>query len=303
MPVPKSNQQLFLSAAVHALLNRLWKESSAADIGFSEAGFQELLQQVAEVGLWGGSQISESQQAAFLNSIRAKDLVLARACARGNETAWNIFLSEYRELLYRAASAITGDYTAGRELADSLYAELYGLATHAGARRSKFDSYMGRGSLAGWLRSVLARSYVDQYRKRRNVVAADDRELELLAAVTEIDNTVPAVPHGTLHAVVCTILSGLDAESRFLLQSYYLDGRSLAEIAGLLQVHESTISRRVKRLAGELKKQLLKRLQASGLTRRAAEEALQVDVRDMDVNVKRLLQVAETTPFQALEER
>jgi len=134
-------------------------------------------------------------------------------------------------------------------------------------------------------------------------VAADDRELELLAAVTEIDNTVPAAPHGTLHAAVCTILSGLDAESRFLLQSYYLDGRSLAEIAGLLQVHESTISRRVKRLAGELKKQLLKRLQANGLTRRAAEEALQVDVRDMDVNVKRLLQVAETTPFQALEER
>jgi RNA polymerase sigma-70 factor (ECF subfamily) len=275
-------------------------------MGVSEPAFHALMLGTAEASHWGdgsGGPISDAQQAAFLESIHAKDLVLARACAMGNEAAWNIFLKEYRELLYRAASAITGESSAARELADSLYAELYGLATHGGERRSKFDSYTGRGSLAGWLRSVLARSYIDQYRKRKNIVAVDDHEMELLAAVTEIDSPRHATPDENLHAAVRGVFAALDAEDRFLLRSYYMDGRNLAEIAGLLRVHESTISRRIKRLTGKLNQQLLKRLQASGLSRRAAEEALQVDVRDLDVNVKRLLQVAEAAPFQRLEKR
>ena len=55
------------------------------------------------------------------------DLVLARACARGNERAWEHFVAVYRQPLTRAAIAITGSETLGHELADQLYAELYGL--------------------------------------------------------------------------------------------------------------------------------------------------------------------------------
>jgi RNA polymerase sigma-70 factor (ECF subfamily) len=77
-----------------------------------------------------------------------------------------------------------------------------------------------------------------------------------------------------------------------------MDGRSLAEIAKLLGVHESTISRRVKRLGETLRQRLLKKLQAYGLSRRAAEEALSCDVRDIDVNLRQLLQVAGAGPFQ-----
>jgi len=54
------------------------------------------------------------------------DLDLARLCAAGDELAWERFVREYRPLLYRAADAL--DATGGaREVADSLYADLYGL--------------------------------------------------------------------------------------------------------------------------------------------------------------------------------
>ena len=54
----------------------------------------------------------------------------------------------------------------------------------------------------------------------------------------------------------------------------------------------------MKRLGEKLRQRLLKKLQASGLSRRASEEALSSDVRDLDVNVKELLQVAEEKAFQ-----
>ena len=230
-----------------------------------------------------------------------RDLVSARACVIGNEQAWQVFLTEYRETLYSAAYSITGDNATGRELADSLYAELFGMTTHDGRRRSKLDYYTGRGSLAGWLRSVLARRYIDYYRKERRLVSLDEQMENGAAdvAVAPQTLTLPDEAHRIrLGACVGTLLAEMESQDRFLLRTYYLDGRSLAEIAKLLGVHESTISRRVKRLGETLRQRLLKKLQASGLSRRAAEEALSVDVRDLDVNVKELMQVAEEKAFQ-----
>jgi RNA polymerase sigma-70 factor, ECF subfamily len=175
------------------------------------------------------------------------------------------------------------------------------MTTHDGRRRSKLEYYTGRGSLAGWLRSVLARRYIDDYRKRRRLVSLDE-QMENGAADVAVAAQTLTLPDEAyrirLGACVGTLLTEMESQDRFLLRTYYLDGRSLAEIAKLLGVHESTISRRVKRLGGTLRQRLLKKLQASGLSRRAAEEALSGDVRDLDVDVKELLQVAEEKAFQ-----
>ena len=65
--------------------------------------------------------------AAYVDSLRSEDLALAVACQAGDERAWEHVVTTYRPILYRAASVLTADDTAGRELADSLWAELYGV--------------------------------------------------------------------------------------------------------------------------------------------------------------------------------
>jgi RNA polymerase sigma-70 factor (ECF subfamily) len=92
-------------------------------------------------------------------------------------------------------------------------------------------------------------------------------------------------------------LQALSAEDRFLLSSYFLDQRTLRQIAQLLLVHEATISRKLHRLTGELRKRLLRSLQTSGLSRRGAEEALGVDPRDLTINLRSLLQTPPSRPF------
>lgn len=86
-----------------------------------------------------------------------------------------------------------------------------------------------------------------------------------------------------------------------MLSAYYLDGRTLAEIARMLGVHESTISRKIDKLAKSLRKQIAATLVRGGMSRRQAEEALEVDVRDLQVDIRRTL--AQETSASAFSEK
>jgi len=219
--------------------------------------------------------------------LRLDDLVLARACSRGNEHAWERFLILYREKLYGAAAAIAQEASAARELADSLYADLYGTRVRNDGRRiSKLESYLGRGSLEGWLRTVIAQEHVNRFRYQQKLVGFDE------AIVTGTNKTLEGTHerHGAqLAQATDSALAALSSEERFLLAAYYLDGRTLAEIGCMLHVHESTASRRLEKAIATLRKRVLERLRAMGISKRAAEEIFQMDVRDLNVDVRNRL--------------
>jgi RNA polymerase sigma-70 factor (ECF subfamily) len=240
------------------------------------------------------ARATRQQQAAFFRGLRLPDLVLARACADGNERAWERFLAVYRQPLVRAAIAITGSETLGRDLADQLYAELYGLTTRDGKRRCPLRSYRGRGSLIGWLRTTIAQRHVDHHRRTRHEQPIDEFD----APVPDPAPEQPAGQLSLLEAAIEDALRKREAEHRFLLAAYYLDGRTLKQIAGLLGVHEATVSRKLQRAIVEIRKQVLRNLRGAGLNRRTAEEALGADPRDLDVNLKKLLQNSQTETFQ-----
>ena len=169
----------------------------------------------------------------FSKTLRLEDLILARACAAGNERAWEVFLTRYREKLYDIARQITREDSTGRELADSVYAELYGTRMREGNRVSRLSYYGGRGSLDGWLRTVLAQEFVNTYRKQRRTVSLDEESEEgMQFAAVESETVVSADPR--LEGAIDEALRSLPAEERFILASYFLDGRTLAQIARAL---------------------------------------------------------------------
>src|SRR5437660_487805 len=189
-------------------------------------------------------QPSERERGEFFASLRLEELALARACAAGHERAWEIFMARYREKLYDIAAYIAKESSAARELADSLYADLYGTTTRDGQRVSKLASYTGRGSLEGWLRTVMAQEFVNRYRRQRRLVSLEEESedgKEFAAKETE----PPAGLDPRVQTATDEALAALQPEERFILASYYLDERTLAEIARTLAVHESTISRKL----------------------------------------------------------
>jgi len=248
-------------------------------------------------GLPPGSPASPAQQEKFFRALQLPDLALAQACALGREPAWQQFLTRFRAPLRQAAIAFTGSSSLGEELADSLYAELFGLSERAGQRRSPLAGYSGRGSLMGWLRSTLAQRHVDHHRRtwRESPLPEPGFGPEPIAASTE--TSAEPAQLTSLSRALAQVLQQLPPEDRFLLASYFLDQRTLLEIARLLHVSEATISRKLKRLTSGVHKQLLKQLQAEGLSRRAAEEAMFTDPRDLTLNLRTLLQSSPPAPF------
>ena len=113
-----------------------------------------------------------------MNASHTGDLELARRCAGGEEAAWERFVLEFRPVLYRAADALDPGGGA-RDLADSLYADLFGIGDHAGERQSLFRYFHGRSSLATWLRAVLAQRYVDRLRATRRTDPLPDDDVAI----------------------------------------------------------------------------------------------------------------------------
>ncbi len=272
-----------LSAELDSVVAEIYQKSRGEEFGLTRQQFDSVLLEIARKYLPADAAQSDVRE--LYASLRLEELALARGCAAGHEHAWEVFLTRYREKLYDIANYITKEGSAGRELADSIYAELYGTATRDGQRTSKLASYTGRGSLEGWLRTVMAQEHINRYRRQRRLVSLDEETEEgFQFATLEPEPAVAVDPR--VEAATDEVLAALPAEDRFILASYFLDGRTLAEIARTLGVHESTISRKLDKLAKLLRKQILASLGRRGMSRRQAQEALEVDVRDLRVNIR-----------------
>ena len=275
-----------ISGAVDSLAPELFQKADAAKFGLSLEEFVRILREIAAKYLPPNS--SQRDVCELLAGLHLEELGLARACAKGSEPAWDTFLTRYRAKLYSAAYAIAKDEATGRELADSLYADLFGTSTREGQRVSKLNFYTGRGSLEGWLRTVLAQECVNRYRAQRRLVSLDE-QTEAGAQFPEKSAETQPAPDARLEAATDEALSDLPAEDRLILASYYLDGRTLAEIARILGVHESTISRRLEKIVHRTRKQIIKGLIRRGMSKQQAEEAMEADVRDFSIDVRRRL--------------
>jgi RNA polymerase sigma-70 factor (ECF subfamily) len=272
-----------LSSGLDSVVTEIYEKSRGAQFGVTRDQFDGVLVEIARKYLPADAAHHDLRE--LYASLRAEELALARACAAGHEHAWEVFLTRYREKLYDIAGYITKESSTARELADSIYAELYGTATRDGQRTSKLASYTGRGSLEGWLRTVMMQEHVNRYRRQRRLVSLDEETEEgTQFATPEPEPAIAIDPR--VEAAIDEVLAALSAEDRFVLASYFLDERTLAEIARALGVHESTISRKVDKLAKSLRKQILAALGRRGMSRRQALEAIEVDVRDLRVNIR-----------------
>ena len=291
LETPTQSPELHLKDLSGLEIHDLWREAEADSVGL---GKDELARVLLTLGIkynYGrppGTAATQSQIAGFWRSLQLQDLALAHACALGREAAWQQFMIRYRDALTQAAIRITSSAALGRELADSFYADLFGLTQLGDQRRSPLAYYSGRGSLKGFLRAALAQRNVDHHRRTNRETPLTTGEL-----IAAPPGTTPAADMlSRLGQALRTTLGCLEAEDRFLLSAWFLDRRTLLEISRVLGVHEATVSRRIQRLTARLHDGLLENLQTSGLSRAAAEEALTTDPRDLDVNLGLLLQAS-----------
>ena len=225
----------------------------------------------------------------FIDALHAEELVLVVACERGDERAWDDMVNRFRATVLSAARGASAGEAEAEELADSVWAELYGLREKADGRPAgKLAYYSGCGSLGGWLRAVVGQLGVDRHRRSARLVQTEEpSEFDRAAAEShETDGWRPAAsldPETALaesdaargvQEALARALGGLDAEDRLLVRLYYFDGLKLKEAGAVLGVHEATASRRLTRVHTEVRRRVEASLAGSGWTREEVARTL-----------------------------
>jgi RNA polymerase sigma-70 factor len=248
-------------AAVEPLLASLYEESQAPGWGVPRERFAAALERSVSRRFAEGG-LSQERLEEYLHTLYAEDLALACACMAGEERAWEYFVREYQGYLRAAAGAITKGSRAGadgQELADSLFAELFGLADGQRGERSLLRYFHGRSSLKTWLRTILSQRHVDCIRRSRRWQSYEGENGEEMKWPPGERIGQPILdPHREryvtrfVNALECS-LAGLERNDRLRLELYYARQFTLAEIGKKLGEHESSVSRNLERIRRDLR--------------------------------------------------
>jgi RNA polymerase sigma factor (sigma-70 family) len=249
------------------LVDQLFAASGAPSWGLQRDAFATALERSAKKR-FAEQPPPSTRLEQYLAALHLQDLALACACAEGRSAAWDFFVSAFRPYLRSAAGAILRcppDSPASRELADSLFADLYGLGESA-HRRSLFRYFHGRSSLKTWLRAVLAQRHIDTLRASRRFADleegadghANTADLPATRAVTSPGPEPLRDPHrselvAVFHRTLEVALGLLDPRDKERLRLYYAADQTLAEIGRKLGEHESSVSRHLDRTRRELR--------------------------------------------------
>ena len=261
-PDPDHRELAYLCGVSEAILDSMYVESGAADWGLTLAQFAAALERSLRKRFADNAPTSRDHLVGYLQTLYLRDLALAAACLEGSELAWECFVREFRLPLRAAAGAITKGSRAGanaQELADSLFAELFGLVDGKRGERSLFRYFHGRSSLKTWLRAILAQRHVDRLRESRRWESFDQGDGEEPKPLPERHAALPSLdPYRERYlqrfvAALQLSLASLDHSDRQRLELYYARQKTLAEIGRQIGEHESSVSRNLERIRHELR--------------------------------------------------
>lgn len=228
---------------------------NAPNFGVGLECFKDSLLKTASKYLGSDAAADSGDVDSLLTQIQAEDLFLALACANGNERAWWEFDQQHRAYLERVARHLAKTEVDAQEVIDQVYVELYGTKIVDGERVSKFATYSGRGSLRGWLRTVIWHSLVDLHRASHDEVSLDEMTENVGEGMAHA-SFAEAAPGGedemidhiareryrkaTVSALESAFAS-LEEHEKLLLMFYHVENLKLREIARLVENEASPL--------------------------------------------------------------
>ena len=232
-------------------IDRLYSTSNAAAWHVSRKSFADALWQSFERRFGANVRtVTRAEAATFLDSLHAADLALAIGCRDGDADAWRHLVATYRAPVDAFARAVLGNSSRAGEIADSLWADLYGLRGADSDRRSPLAHYGGRSSLMSWLRVVVTRLEADQWRATRRMEPLHedrDGDSNVIADGTALPDPDRARLLAALERSLNEALNALSPDDRLRLSYYYVQNLTLAQTAALIGEHESSASRNLAR--------------------------------------------------------
>src|SRR5882672_1617033 len=219
-----------------------------------------------------GADPAEKSAVNFTKGLHGVDLYLAVACAQYTpksaeesqaslaseqaSLAWKTLESTYKHFIRGLAHFFFRKGFVSQDLADSIFADLF-LPDRSGT--SRIASYDGRSSLSTWLRVVVSNRAINAQRS-----SASTQSVELLTdipdepALENVDSGLRMRRYqSALEGSLVAVCHSLTSRERLILLWRYEDGLQLGEIAKLLGIHQSNVTRQLERLQSKLREQIV----------------------------------------------
>jgi RNA polymerase sigma-70 factor (ECF subfamily) len=228
-------------------------------------------------------QLGDEPSLAELTALHTDDLFLARACSVGDRVAIDEF--ERRFLGPAALGAIARVTSAPAVVAEARQLLRVKLFVQDGASRPKILAYSGRGPLQAWVRTTAVRITLNLV-SRQPADAAGTEPCEPLLGVPDPETDyLKSRYRPEFERAFRAALDTLSGEQRLYLRFHYVDRLTMAQIAGLRRVHQSTISRGL----------LVARDQLLAETRRVLSAQLHIGEADVDSMIGQVVSRANIT--------
>lgn len=241
------------------------------DLGIEQENFKTRLLSLVEKYL--GPEPSWAAAAGFVENLYTNDLYLGAACARGTDKAWDRFTACYGKYIKDLAAFVTKTGSAAADLADDVLIDLF-LPDHSG--QSRIGSYEGRSSLATWLRVVVSHRAVNERERVRNHVCAAECVGDVVdeSALWRVGTSLRACRYErVINDSLRRSCRALTEHERLILLLRFEEELRLGQIARLLGVHQSTVTRQIERACKKLRDEVIAALLSEHhLNKRAIDE-------------------------------
>ena len=268
-----------LEISLNVLAGRAYLAGAAChgDLGLEPERYARRLLSVAKKRL--GASLSEGSALVLINGLHTSDLYLTFACAKPSDTAWERFDHLYQAFISRVAKRCMFNPDAARAVSDSILGRLF-LPDASG--RSRIASYEGRCSLAAWVSAVINNKALNAHRRYKDLESLESLpDIPDHAVLRKIEAVVRAHRYeSSVRDSFIGASESLSDRERLVLSLRYEDGLKCIEIAGILGVHPSTITRQLPQICEKLKDETVSILASKHrLNSTAIEECLD-DIRE-----------------------
>ena len=228
-------------------------------------------------------RLGEEPAVVDLTALHAEDLFLACACGAGDRAALDEFEQRFLGAAFeRAIARVTTSAALVAEAQQQLCVRLF---VTDGTRPPKIHEYSGRGPLHAWVRTAAVRGALNLVSRGAPGDAGNEPVEPLLGVPDPETDYLKTHYRPEFEEAFRAALETLSAEQRLFLRFHYVDRLTMAQIAGLRRVHESTISRAL----------LAAREQLLGETRRALGTKLRMGQDDVDSLMVQVMSRADIT--------
>lgn len=170
------------------------------------------------------------------------DELCIRRVLRGNREAFALLVDSYSRSVFDLVAAMVTQREDAEELAQDVFVRAY----------QKLDTFDGsKATFLTWISRIAYRLCIDYHRRKPAIWLETDEQTLRQISDTDADSVMDTDDEWRIHCLIEGI-HRLPPTERMLVQQHYFEGRSLKDIAAIVDADASTLATRLHRIRKKL---------------------------------------------------